>query len=50
MPCAGSMVAEERLRLRGFPEFNPDIILSNLEKNLIGRYPALAPCVVLKKT
>jgi 2-polyprenyl-3-methyl-5-hydroxy-6-metoxy-1,4-benzoquinol methylase len=41
--------AGERNCLNGFPEFNPDFILSNLEKYLIGSYPALAQCLVLKK-
>jgi SAM-dependent methyltransferase len=35
--------------LYGFPEFTPDLILSSLEKYLIGVYPALAQCMVLKK-
>jgi 2-polyprenyl-3-methyl-5-hydroxy-6-metoxy-1,4-benzoquinol methylase len=39
----------ERNCLHGFPEFNPDFILSNLEKYLIGSYPSLAQCMVLKK-
>jgi SAM-dependent methyltransferase len=41
--------AGERNCLHGFPEFNADFILSNLEKFLIGSYPALAQCVVLKR-
>jgi hypothetical protein len=32
------------------PEFNPDFVLSNLEKYLTGACPALAQCRVLKKT
>ena len=39
----------ERQCLFGFPEFNADFILANLEKFLIGSYPALAQCLVLKK-
>lgn len=39
----------ERNCLNGFPEFSPDFILANLEKYLIGSYPALAQCMVLKK-
>ena len=30
-------------------EFDPDYIMSNLEKFLIGFYPAMAQCLVLKK-
>jgi 2-polyprenyl-3-methyl-5-hydroxy-6-metoxy-1,4-benzoquinol methylase len=43
------MEVGERNCLHGFPEFNPDFILCNLEKYLIGIYPALAQCMVLKK-
>lgn len=43
------IVAGDRKCLHGFPEFDPDFILSNLEKFMIGFYPALAQCLVLKK-
>ncbi len=43
------MEVGERNCLHGFPEFNPDFILCNLEKFLVGSYPALAQCMVLKK-
>jgi hypothetical protein len=43
------MEAGDRNCLHGFPEFNADFILSNLEKYLIGSYPALAQCVVLRR-
>ena len=39
----------DRKCLFGFSEFDPDFILSNLEKYLIGFYPAFAQCLVLKK-
>jgi hypothetical protein len=35
--------------LFGFSEFDSDYILSNLERYLIGRYPAMAQCLVLRK-
>jgi SAM-dependent methyltransferase len=35
--------------LFGFASFNADRILSNLEKYLIGRYPVLVQCLVLRK-
>jgi len=47
--AAWNLVAGERACLFGFPEFNPDLILSSLEKYLIGFYPALAQCLVLQK-
>ena len=39
----------DRTCLNGFPEFSCDHILSHLEKHLIGFYPALAQCLMLKK-
>jgi len=35
--------------LFGFPEFNAERVLSQLESYLIGDYPALAQCLVLRK-
>jgi 2-polyprenyl-3-methyl-5-hydroxy-6-metoxy-1,4-benzoquinol methylase len=47
---AWELVAGERAQLYGFPEFNPDSILCQLEKFLVGGYyPGLAQCLVLKK-
>jgi SAM-dependent methyltransferase len=43
------MVVGDRACLYAFPQFNPDAILSNLEKYLIGFYPALAQCLALRK-
>jgi len=39
----------DRIVLCGFPEFDTDFILSHLEDYLIGTYPALAQCLVLKR-
>lgn len=36
-------------KLFGFSDFNPDAILSNLDQYLIGNYPTLVQCLVLKK-
>lgn len=47
--AAWELAVGDRACLYGFPEFNPDFILSNLEKYLVGFYPALAQCLVLKK-
>jgi hypothetical protein len=35
--------------LFGFSPFSVDSILSNLEKYLIGQYPVLVQCLVLRK-
>jgi len=51
------MVAESGLRLaqgdpaelNGFPEFDPQRILTHLERYLIGSYPVLTQCIVLEK-
>ena len=43
------MVAGKRDELLGFPEFMPDKILCRLETFLVGTYPALAQCLVLRK-
>jgi SAM-dependent methyltransferase len=39
----------DRSCLYGFSEFSADRTLSNLEKYMIGYYPALAQCLVLRK-
>jgi len=45
------LISGERSQLFGYPEFNPETILANLEKYLIGNhYPALSECLILKKT
>jgi SAM-dependent methyltransferase len=38
-----------RAELLGFPEFDPRRILARLDEFLIGEYPALAQCLVLRK-
>jgi SAM-dependent methyltransferase len=38
-----------RAELNGYPEFDPDYIQSHLERYLVGVYPALAQCFVLRK-
>lgn len=51
------MVEESGLRLAqgnpaelyGFPEFDPQRILSNLEQYMVGSYPVLTQCIVLEK-
>jgi len=44
------LVHGNREQLYGFDEFNPDLVLRNLETYLIGKlYPALVQCLVLKK-
>lgn len=43
------LVEGDRKYLYGFPEFNADFILANLEKFKVGFYPALAQCMVLRK-
>jgi len=35
--------------LHGFPEFDPKYVLANLSEYMIGSYPALAQCIVLRK-
>jgi 2-polyprenyl-3-methyl-5-hydroxy-6-metoxy-1,4-benzoquinol methylase len=47
--AAWELLVGDRACLYGFPEFNPDFILSNLEKYFIGIYPALAQCLIIKK-
>jgi SAM-dependent methyltransferase len=46
---AWELIVGERNSLYGFQEFDADVVMNNLEKYLIGYYPALAQCVVLKK-
>lgn len=36
-------------KLNGFPEFNPDQIQSDLFSYLVGQYPAMVQCLVLRK-
>jgi len=43
------IVIGDKKCLFGFEEFSTDYILGNLERFLIGHYPALAQCVVLRK-
>ncbi len=51
------MVEESGLRLAqgnpaelyGFPEFDPQRILANLEQYMVGSYPVLTQCIVLEK-
>lgn len=46
---AWELVVGEKKYLYGFAEFNTDFILANLEKFMLGFYPALAQCMVLRK-
>lgn len=43
------LLAGEQSELMGYPDFSPEGILANLESYLVGRYPALAQCLVLRK-
>lgn len=43
------LVAGERRELYGFPEFDVRAIRARLDDLLVGEYPALAQCVVLRK-
>lgn len=43
------LVVGDRSELFGFPEFDPKRILDNLDEYLVGSYPALAQCMVLRK-
>jgi SAM-dependent methyltransferase len=43
------LVKGDRSQLCGYPEFNPEAILANLEEYYIGSYPALSQCIVLEK-
>lgn len=43
------LIVGDRAELFGFPEFDSKRILGNLSEYLIGSYPALAQCMVLKK-
>lgn len=44
-----TLVVGDRSELYGFPEFDPERILSNLERYLVGSYPVLTQCIVLQK-
>ena len=44
-----ALVAGRREELFGFPEFDPEQVLSRLSQYLIGGYPALAQCLVLAR-
>lgn len=43
------LVEGNRSQLFGYPEFDAERILANLEKFYIGSYPALSQCLVLEK-
>ncbi len=43
------LAAGDRAELNGFPEFDAARVQENLEKYLIGSYPVLTQCVVLRK-
>ena len=43
------MVAGDRAELLGFEAFNERTVLAQLDQYLLGSYPALAQCVVLRK-
>jgi len=43
------LLSGERAELFGYPEFNSEAILSNLEKYYMGNYPVLAQCLVLER-
>jgi SAM-dependent methyltransferase len=43
------LVQGERSELCGFPEFDPERVLSNLEKYYVGLYPLLTQMLVLQK-
>lgn len=43
------LVQGERSQLYGFPEFDKEAILCNLEQYMVGRYPVLTQCMVLEK-
>lgn len=43
------LVHGDRTELYGFPEFDRDKVLANLETLMLGEYPALAQLVVLRK-
>lgn len=47
--AAWEIVSGDRSYLYGFPEFDPDFVLSRLEDYLIGSYPVLAQCFSLRK-
>jgi SAM-dependent methyltransferase len=42
-------VAGDRAELFGYPEFDRDRVLSNLDRYYVGDYPALTQCLVLRK-
>jgi 2-polyprenyl-3-methyl-5-hydroxy-6-metoxy-1,4-benzoquinol methylase len=44
-----NLVSGDRSQLFGYPEFNTEAVLANLEKYLIGDYPVLTQCIVLEK-
>jgi 2-polyprenyl-3-methyl-5-hydroxy-6-metoxy-1,4-benzoquinol methylase len=43
------LVEGDRSQLLGYPEFDAERILANLEKYYIGSYPVLSQCLVLEK-
>jgi SAM-dependent methyltransferase len=43
------LVLGDRRELFGYPEFDPDRVLSILDELLLGAYPALAQCLVLRR-
>jgi SAM-dependent methyltransferase len=43
------LVVGEPSQLYGFPEFDPDAILEDLEKYYIGEYPCFAQCIALER-
>jgi hypothetical protein len=43
------LVQGERRELYGFPEFDPKAIMGNLRAYMLGSYPALAQCLILRK-
>ena len=43
------LVLGDRRELLGYPEFDPDRVLSILDELFVGAYPALAQCLVLRR-
>ena len=44
-----TLVNGDRSELLGYAEFDPTVVLANLDRYLVGAFPALAQCFVLEK-
>ena len=44
------LVGGDRSQLFGYPEFDSNAILSNLDQYFMGNYPVLIQCMVLEKS